>query len=103
MGSRGSASGAGKVKLPTSYRGPGDYGEAFSRLNPKLSPEVAADRAVREWQKKEMPLVDDDDMNAVYETAYMDAAKRRGYSNLKINNALNDAFGTTDVLYTGKL
>lgn len=97
MGSRGSSSGG--IKEPTSYRGPGEFGESFARLNPKITPEKIADIAVNKWSENEMPLVDDVDMNEVYEAAYKVAAKRAGYTPLKINNALNKALGTKDVVY----
>ena len=98
MGGRGSRS-TGAVKEPTSYRGPAEYGRAFARLNPKMTPEKVADVAVNRWSENEMPLVDDVDMNAVYESAYRVAAKKAGYTPLKINNALNKALGTKDVVY----
>lgn len=97
MGSRGSSSGS--TKEPTSYRGPAEFGEQFAKLNPKLSPEKVADMAVNRWSDNEMPLVDDDDMNSVYEAAYLVAARKAGYTPLKINNALNKAFGTDSVVY----
>ena len=92
MGSRGSSS--GNIKEPTSYRGPGEFGEQFARLNPRLSPEKAASMAVDRWIAKEGGMTSDSDIDGVYDAAYSFAADKNGMSNVEKRGKISENLNT---------
>ena len=88
MGGRGASGSAKNYKVPTSYRGPGEFGEAFAKLNPKLTPKQVADRAVTEWFYAEDNMVSDFDADGVYGAAFEYAAKKRGMTDAEIQRQI---------------
>lgn len=81
MGSRGSSSGTtGGAKAIASAR-------------------KVADRAVDSFLSTMGGMASDGEINGTYEKAFIKEAKRLGATKLQINNGLNQALRTTDVLY----
>ena len=95
MGSRGASANNAQIKTPESYRGPSEFGEAFARLNPKLSPEQVADRAVDAYNRAEDYMTGMGDLDGVYDAAYTYAGKKRGMSEQDIRLNIQKALDRT--------